>query len=149
MADDIYRIAQMIQNKKAIQSDLNEAFSLISTMFQDRYVNKLRSAVEESQLEHKNNPTKEVHLLHSLKAFFPQEKHEPIDKAISTLCMLQTLQTFKDSYHALDMQNNADTSIHEDGIYDIDGDCVLTKNNCDNSILNAMLVLTIANSSNN
>ena len=149
MSDDIYQIAQMIQNKKLIQNDLNEAFSLISTMFQDRYTNRLREAIEIKQLEHKNNPSKEITLLHSLKPFFSQDQHESIDKAINAFSMIQTLQNFKDSYQKFDTQNNASSSIHEDGIYDIDSECILAKNNNDNNILNALIVLTIANSSNN
>jgi|GEM_PF-955342 len=166
MANDIYEITQMIQNKKVIQNDLNEAFSVISTMFQDRYINKLRSAIEEKQLEHQNNPSREIILLNSLKPFFSKSQHKSLDNAISALHMLQTLQTIKDNSNAFsngpfsnapfsnapftNVPNDIsiDPSIHEDGIYDVDGDCILNLDSCGSGVLNALLVVALANARN-
>lgn len=144
--NNIYEIAQMIQNKNVIRNDINEAFSLITTMFQDRYINKLRNAVESIQIEIKNNPTKEVNLLYSLKPFFDKEQHEPIDKAIDALCMIQTVKSLRGeaNKNIINKNNNLDPSIHDDGIYDIDDNCIFSIDTCNNGILNVMLLLAVA-----
>ena len=148
--NNIYEIAQLMQNKNVIRNDLNEAFSLISAMLQDRYINKLRKAVDEEQVECRNNPAKEIKLLHSLKPFFKKEQHEPIDKTIDVLYMLQTLQSIKDDTNMTTLNTNKDidASIHEDGIYDVDDNCIFLKDNCNNPLLNAVLLLAVASPKN-
>lgn len=141
--NNIYEIAQMMQNKKVIRNDINEAFSLIATMFQDRYINKIRNAVEEKQIEIKNNPSKEINLLYSLKPFFNKEQQEPIDKTIDTICMIQTLQKLTGQANIKTVNTKIDSSIHEDGIYDIDDNCIFNTDNSSNGLLNVMLLLAV------
>lgn len=143
--NNIYEIAQMMQNKNIIKNDLNEAFSIISAMFQDRYINKLHTAIEAKHSECKKKPSREVNLLNSLKPFFKKEQHDSINKTINTLYMIQTLQHLKeDTYvNTFSRSNDTDSSVHEDGIYDIDDNCAFNQGNCNNSLLNIVLLLAI------
>lgn len=143
--NNIYEIAQMMQNKNVIKNDLNEAFSIITTMFQDRYINKLNTAIEIKHLECKKKPSREITLLNSLKPFFKIEQHENINKTINTLYMIQTLQHLKKdtNINTTNNTNFEDSSIHEDGVYDIDDNCIFNQGNSTNSLLNIALLLAI------
>ncbi len=64
-----------------------------------------------------NNPSKEVKLLEAMSYFCPEDKRDRINQAIAAL---NTIDTFRQMSNDLYME---DSSVHPDGVYDIDAAC--------------------------
>lgn len=145
--NEIYEITQKINNKQVLQNDFNEAFQMVSSLFQKKYINKLQNVIQTHQLNAQKNPTREIKLMYALKEFMDNNKQKDADKIIN---MMVSLNAFKNIQNELRKFPNAsnisnvsiqsanvikqsneikDSSIQEDGIYDIDKSCIASKQN--------------------
>lgn len=134
-ANIITEITQMMTDKKTAQNDINEATNLVMEMFKKKYINRLHEAAHMQRINAQKNPTKEIRLLHSIKPFLDESRHESIDKMIDTMTMLAVMQNIgKELSAAGDEKSSIETasvnggndndSIHADGVYDIDEACM-------------------------
>jgi len=76
-------------------------------------------SLEQKSKQARRNPSREARLLHALKPFMAQSNHKALDDTVDMLHLLETLRVARE------------TSIHADGIYDIDEECVLRKKTFD------------------
>lgn len=115
----IIELSQKLQDKKNIENDFREAFALVQNMFYKKYLNHIEAEVN-SYMKKVNKP-KEVQLIQAFKAFVPDEQSEMLDKISDSYVLMNTLTN---------MQSELNKSIHEDGVYDIDEECInATKKN--------------------
>lgn len=140
--NNIYEITQMMNNKKTLQSDLSEAMQMVNSMFKRKYIDKLQNVVQTHQLRAKKNPSKEVQLMYALKPFLDKSKHSDIDRFIDTLNSFNAIKGMHEeliSHSKKDIKitsiidEEKDSSIQEDGIYDIDENCIEANKNSSNA----------------
>lgn len=107
-------IANNLRNKEVIKSDLKEALTLVTSLFQDKYLTKLQQDLKQRTDETKKNPTKEIKLMQSIKPFLHIDQHTNLEKMIDALFIVQTLQNV----------NKDVNTLHNDGVYEIDSTCM-------------------------
>ena len=138
----IYEIAQMIQNKATIENDLKEAKNIVKNMLHDKYINKMHLAIREKHKACCKNPTKEVHLLNAIKPFMHETSHHKIDKAIEMLTLMNTVKGIKSEVAPiLYTQNVQEGIIHEDGVYEVDSNCIKGRENFNSHLLPIILLM--------
>lgn len=133
---ELYEVAQMMHNSDSIQSDMHEIREVVVNLLQKKYINKFNEALKLQQNQIEKNPSREVQLLKAVKAFSDPSKHDSIEKMIDSLLMIDTIQNVNAGISSASAsiraaghnQETRDTSIHEDGIYDIDQNCLRQKN---------------------
>lgn len=133
----LYEVTQMLQDKNAIQNDMEEAISLVRDMFYKKYLKKIQEEIENRREKIKTNRPKEIELLYALKPFMPQEKNFMIDKIAESMMMVKTLTGMQSE---IKNKNHEGESIHSDGIYDVDTNCLAAKNN---SFINTMMIIAM------
>lgn len=112
-------IVNNLRNKETIKKDLNDAFILISSMFKDRYLNKLHMDINLKREEIKKNPTKEIQLIQSIKPFCAKHHHDIIDTAVDKMYLVQTLKNISKDI----------TTLNTNDIYEIDEACTQENRN--------------------
>ncbi len=127
----LYEVTQMLQDKSKIRNDMEEAANLIKNMFYEKYLQKIEEEVEHQRLQVKNNRPKEIELLYALKPFIPHEKYVMVDKLAESIMVMKTIAG---------LQAEMDKSMHADGVYDIDTNCLADKKN---NFANAALLFAL------
>ncbi len=129
----IYEIAQKMQDKQVIESDIKEAFGLVTNLFKTKYIDKINLELKNNIDNIKSNPPKEVVLLNAIKPFILEENHKNIDNAINIVTNISALSYMipKNVQNNIIKVNtiNSDPSVKEDGVYDIDENCLFSINN--------------------
>jgi hypothetical protein len=137
----IYEVTQMLQDKNNIQNDMQQAMELVRDMFYKKYLQKIEKEVEIRREKIKANRPKEVELLYAVKPFLAQDKSAVIDKMADSIMMMQTLNTLQSEMN----RDYRKESVHSDGIYDVDENCMASKNN---NFVNAMLIFAMCSAIN-
>lgn len=137
----IYEVTQMLQDKNNIQNDMQQAMELVKDMFYKKYLQKIEKEVEIRREKIKANRPKEVELLYAVKPFLAQDKSDVIDKMADSIMMMQTLNTLQSEMN----RDYKKESVHSDGIYDVDENCMASKNN---NFVNAMLIFAMCSAIN-
>lgn len=142
----IYEIVQKIKDKEVIENDMKEAFSLVTNLFKTKYIDKINLEFKNNVDNFKNNPPKEVILLNAIKPFMLEESHKNIDNIINIVTNVSALNYMMPKNPEKIENNiitvntlNIDPSVKEDGVYDIDENCMFSINNNFNS--NNLLLL--------
>jgi len=139
----LYEITQRLQDKNAMQDDLQEASDLIKQMFYKKYLHKIHKEIISHSEKIKNKHSKELGLLHALKPFMSEHERDIIDKIIESITIFKTISFIQQDMktHEYNIAGFANKqSEHSDGVYDIDEDCI--KNN---NFLQTMLLMICAN----
>lgn len=134
----IYEVTQMLQDKNNIQNDMREAANLIREMFYKKYLGKIEKEVKNRQEKIKMSHPKEIELIYAMKPFVAQEKTIFLDKLADSIMMMETIKQLKSEIRP----NYKNQSLHSDGVYDVDENCVAAK---DNNFASAMLILAMCN----
>ncbi len=131
-------VSQMFNNN-VMQSDMNEAMDMVRQMFYDKYLKKLQNALTEQQTEIVSAPTKEIKLMQAVKQFMPAHKQEDMEKMIDMMVLTEMFKSFQgeiqENKPKISVQSDSgvksvqedtdyDSSVHKDGIYDIDYNCL-------------------------
>jgi hypothetical protein len=101
----------------------------IKTMYES-YFDKVNTAVHGYMNELRENPSREVTLLYSLKPFMPERQQESIDKAADMLMLFDAMRRLssENSGPALSASVTANAEdnniIHGDGVYEMDRQCL-------------------------
>ena len=127
----LYEVTQMLQDKVKIKDDIDEAANIVMKMFYEKYLQKIEEEVENQRLQVKKNRPKEVELLYALKPFITEDKYPIVDKVVETIIMMETIAG---------LQTQIDSSMHRDGVYDIDTKCLADKRN---NFTNAALLFAL------
>lgn len=145
----IYEITKMMNDKPAIQNDMNEAVGLVQKMFEEKYIGKINGIINSHRERTRLNPSREINLLQAFKAFMPESERQNVEKLIESFYMMETLSSIKNEYSAavptampikkqpappaeksIEISTaEEDTSIHSDGIYEVDNQCMVSKDN--------------------
>lgn len=141
----IYEIAQKMQDKQVIESDIKEAFGLVTNLFKTKYIDKINLELKNNIDNIKSNPPKEVVLLNAIKPFILEENHKNIDNAINIVTNISALNYMipKNVQNNIIKVNtlNSDPSVKEDGVYDIDENCLFSINNNFNMSNNLIILV--------
>ncbi len=141
----IYEIAQKMQDKQVIESDIKEAFGLVTNLFKTKYIDKINLELKNNIDNIKSNPPKEVVLLNAIKPFILEENHKNIDNAINIVTNISALNYIipKNVQNNVIKVNtlNSDPSVKEDGVYDIDENCLFSINNNFNMSNNLIILV--------
>lgn len=141
----IYEIAQKMQDKQVIESDIKEAFGLVTNLFKTKYIDKINLELKNNIDNIKSNPPKEVVLLNAIKPFILEENHKNIDNAINIMTNISALNYMipKNVQNNVIKVNtlNSDPSVKEDGVYDIDENCLFSINNNFNMSNNLIILV--------
>ncbi len=144
----IYEIAEKIQDKNIMQNDFKEAMFLVSNMFREKYVDKLQNELVTNVNNIKANPTKEINLLRAIKPFVNEDNKKNLEDIIDMMTNISAVNFMmpkttpkKNNIIKINNINIKDSSVKEDGVYDIDESCLFgVKNKGDNNnILNIIL----------
>jgi len=150
----VYEITQKMTDGKTLQKDMGEAAELVQNLFKDRYINKMSEVLNTHKQTAENNPPKEVQLLNVIKSFLPEEKHDTLNRLSEIVLLMTTFQNIQSDLHEVSVQNVAesytgnqylkkDTSIHEDGIYEIDAECVSAPKEKSNNLIPLFFMMAI------
>ncbi|WP_250278964.1 hypothetical protein [[Clostridium] colinum] len=147
----IYEIAQKIQDKQVVENDIKEAFNLVTNLFKTKYIDKINLELKNNVDNIKNNPTKEINLLNAIKPFVIKENHKNIDNAINLITNISALNSMIPRNIEKNINNevikvnslNIDPSVKEDGVYDIDENCLFFVNNSFNISNNLIIIVLI------
>jgi len=127
----IYEIVQSFSDQDNLRNDLDEAFTLASKHFRDKYMGRLDNALNMSRKNFKQNPTKEMQLINALRPFLPTERHEKLDSISEMLTLLSTFESIRREANTATLSHlevmETDSAIHEDGIYEVDENCLHKK----------------------
>ena len=141
----IYEIAQKIQDKQVIESDMKEAFGLVANLFKTKYIDKINLELKNNIDNLKNNPPKEVILLNAIKPFMLEENHKNIDNAINIVTSLSAINHMmpkKIEDNVIKVNSlELDPSVKEDGVYDIDENCLFSISNNINMSNNLLILV--------
>ena len=129
----IYEITQMMGNNQVIRGDVNQAAGVIRAMLNEKYITPITKAIAAENRKVRKNPCKEARLLDALKPFVDVSNHETLEKTIEALYMIETLRGLSSNIPKVAVAPNQktraaslspqDSSVHTDGIYDIDERC--------------------------
>ena len=140
----IYEIAQKIQDKEVLENDIKEAFNLVKNLFKTKYLDKIQLELKNNINYVKNNPPKEIILLNAIKPFTLENNHKNIDNVIDLVTNISALNYIlpnKNTENIIKVNNvEYDPSVKEDGVYDIDENCLFSINNIF-SIPNNLIIL--------
>lgn len=148
--NNVYEIAKLISNKNVIQKDMSEAMGLVQQMFEEKYISKMNSLISNHKSQATQNPSKEVNLLRAWKEFMPENQQSKMDQIINTVTIMDTFNSMRTEYTTMASQNHSlkqdsstskDSSIHDDGIYEIDAKCALRKNSMPSGAMPLMLMM--------
>ena len=143
----IYEIAQKIQDKEVLENDIKEAFNLVKNLFKTKYIDKIQLELKNNINYIKNNPPKEIILLNAIKPFTLENNHKNIDNIIDLVTNISALNYIlpnKNTENIIKVNNiEYDPSVKEDGVYDIDENCLLSTNNAFNIPSNLIILIFI------
>ena len=99
----IYEITRLMNDRANIESDMADAFGLVTGLFHDKYVKRLNDAFEKCRENCAKNPSKEVRLIQALKPFTPEENQGSLENAAQVLMLMETLSNIRNEaniFHA-------------------------------------------------
>lgn len=135
----IFEINKLMNDKGLIKNDLDEITHIIKEVIQQKYISKFEVAIDEQRELVKKNTPKEINLLLALKPYLEQSTHTYIDQIIDLIYKMNTVKNIQAEIEKCAVVNkmdnnlsNPETTIHDDGIYEIDTHC--TVNNTTNSM---------------
>lgn len=148
----IYEIAKQIQDKNNMKEDISNAISLVSNMFKEKYMDKIMNEFQKTLNHIEENPTKEINLLNAIKPFL--SNCENIENTINMLKNFSAINLLKNNEYQKKQQdlnsdnvvfiNNIkekDSSVKEDGVYDIDENCLFGVENFKYERFNPLILI--------
>jgi len=137
--EKVYEIASIMSDNQLFKGDVNVAAGMVRSMFAEKYITPIQKAIEKENAKSRKNPNKEARLLAALKPFVASHAHKKLDEVVDAIHMLETMKGLKGHLpapKAVQAQNipqpegpPKDPSVHTDGIYDIDQDCMKNRTN--------------------
>lgn len=151
MPNRLMEITQMLQDANNINRDIDEALSLVKDHFKEKYFKSIQSAVRTQRLKVMEKPPKEVALVNAMKQFAPSEQRHKYDKLIDAVLTINSWAEIQKNLHSApskqpkipSMQKGNDESVHPDGIYDMDKQCLMQINNKSESFVDLMFLMTL------
>lgn len=115
----IYEITRLMQSPDNFKRDIDDAMEIVAKHFRNKYIAPIEQEVKCCSEKCRNEPVKEAVLLEACRPFVKNTKNiDMILEIINSLSVIQRLAPFKVSTCGIE-----DSSIHNDGVYDIDKSC--------------------------
>lgn len=155
---NVYEITQMMRNRNVIQRDMTEAMSMVQSLFQEKYVDRLQNAIRTHHKQAETNPSREVKLMQAIKAFVSEEKQKSLDGMIDAYMMMETVRNMQNELHEAQFKTMSlpvggevasDASVHWDGVYDVDVACLANKKNQPMGIAGFFMMMSMLNAAHN
>ena len=137
--EKIYEIASIMNDNQLFKGDVNHAANMVRGMLTEKYIAPIKKAIEKENARSRKNPNKEARLLAALKPFVAKEAHKKLDEVVDAIHLMETMRGLKEHLpkpKAVTAQNipqpedaPKDPSVHPDGVYNIDEDCMKNKSN--------------------
>ncbi|NLM13560.1 MAG: hypothetical protein GX209_07430 [Epulopiscium sp.] len=131
----LQNLGGMLGTNIDFQQDLDEIAEMIRNKFKEKYINKIESLIEGNRIQAQENPTKEIALLQAIKPFIHPDIHLQIDKFIDVMNTFRTFQSINQQMKSIQLQSSKNNEhkeekqlIQEDGVYEIDENCMNRKN---------------------
>ncbi len=128
----IYEITRLMQSPDNFKDDIQEAVKIISEHFRKKYISPIEQEIKICGEQCRKTPSKEITLLEACRPFVKNTSQ--LDSFINIVNSLSVIQKLVPSNIKISQLN--DSSVHEDGIYDIDKNCSIDRFNAE-SIINA------------
>ena len=140
--NELYEIISNLTDKEILRTDLSEIAEVMRRMLTEKYLDRINAILRQQHQNSLSNPSNSMRLLVAMKPFMREESHERIDQIVQSMAFVETMQTIftsvsgnalaADADFALDFDSdsniNRDTdSIHDDGVYDLDKNCLAKK----------------------
>jgi hypothetical protein len=139
MSANINDVIAMMKDTNMIKSDVTRAANVVRDMFEEKYAGRIKDAICYHQTKACENPSKEITLIQALKNFMPPGERQRADALINAMSFADTMNSMRGQF----ANNIENTSIHDDGVYDIDDQCVCGKTT--NNALGLILLLSAMN----
>lgn len=152
----IYEITRQIKDKDNAKKDIQQAFTLVSDMFKKKYIDKIDEEFKNRLKEIEKTPPKEIVLLNAIKPFLEKSNHKNIDNTINMLRTFSAINSFKNNFDEekkveiasnnvffANSVKNTDPSVKEDGVYDIDENCIFGIKNTGLKSFEPMLLIML------
>lgn len=118
----IYEITRQLSSPNVMENEMREIGSLALKHIMDKYFSPISAAVASGRDYCKVHPSKEVNLLEAFRPFV--KNSAPIDNLVDALNTIRVFANLADS-SPIDA-TAADTSVHPDGVYEIDENCLIS-----------------------
>ena len=131
MDNTIYEITQLIENKDNIKEDLNIAINSVKDTLYEKYLNKFQTVIDEKKKLVEENSNKEIQLIKAIKPFLASDFQKNIDTMIDLIYKINTAQSIQKELKKIppasqkNTPNFSSATVHEDGIYEIDKNCII------------------------
>jgi len=142
-----FEITQMMADKNNISNDMLHAASLVNEMFNTKYLTPLNNAIQETLDQVAKNPSREVRFIQSMRTFLGAQNQAQVDEAINLMNQFETMRRIIGQLGAGGVDVNGHplngTCVHNDGVYEIDENCMRQKSCNDTS--NLFMVMLMMN----
>ncbi|MBQ6555548.1 MAG: hypothetical protein IJR45_08750 [Firmicutes bacterium] len=123
--NDIVSITQTLNDPNNFKNDISAAYALVMGHFRKKYLEPMNKVYAAERRKCSENPEPKVALLQACRPFV--QNTEMLDKLIDYLTGYNAIGGIMRDY-----SNNIvtaqviepDDSVHEDGVYDVDKDCI-------------------------
>lgn len=131
MDDRMFEITRLMNDSNVLKGDISQAADIVKSHFANKYINPLATAIENENKNSRKHPSKEAKLLEAMRPFIPHYHHDRLNQAIDSICMMDTIKKLsssmpKPTISAMEV-GIPQSSIHDDGIYNIDEKCLRNK----------------------
>lgn len=114
----ILEITELMRQPDNFRNDINEATRIISEHFRKKYIYPIEQEIKICSEEFRREPTSEISLLEACRPFV--KNNERLDTFISVVTGMNVINRVMNTTVEA---KSTDSSIHSDGIYDIDENC--------------------------
>ena len=115
----IYEISRLMQSPENFRQDIADAIQIVSNHFKGKYISPIEQEIKICSEECRKAPTKEMALLEACRPFVKDSTQ--LDNMLGIINGISVVQRLIPSTVGIAQIN--DSSIHDDGIYDIDKSC--------------------------
>jgi hypothetical protein len=127
----------------------NELAETFRRTIKERYIGAVNRCVRRHYENERKNPSKELRLLALMKEFSGEGRGERIDGMIEALTLANTYRDIKDglavSASRVSAAESDTPSVHSDGVYDVDDNCLARKYGPRPDALSAIMMMIFLN----
>lgn len=136
----IYEITKLMQDPDNLKNDMKEALEIVAEHFRNKYIVPVEREIQCCSEACRKEPIKEIALLEACRPFV---KHtDTIDMFVNIINSINVINRLTPIKIGTAQIN--DSSIHKDGIYDIDESCSVSKLNADALMgINPIIIVAI------
>jgi len=144
MNSKFVEIMQTIAGKTTLSNDFAAVMGAINNLFSEKYLTPISAAIKETYDIVEKNPSREVALIQSMRSLVGANNQLKIDEAINLLNQIEVLRIIAEQLDSASCSVNPTVNaacVHNDGVYEIDEQCVRRKANPNMNDIFIMMLL--------